>query len=109
MTPELANALAKLALQLGTTADRVFPMLVQKTKFEAALCIWGFGAGAFIGICFIVFLVYALIEWDWDEMTWMTVGITTLFVVIFTIISLGSISDYRYPEAAAIQSLVRGK
>lgn len=106
MNPELSKALTDLALRLGTSADKFFPMLVAKAKLDATLAVWGFGIGAVLGFAVIALLIYAVIKWEWDEITLVPLAITATITVIFLCCSIGSIGDYRYPEAAALQSLV---
>ena len=105
MNLNLSDALAQLAQKLGTTADRVFPMLVAKAKFDALLCMWVFGSVAVLGLAVVVFLIYAVVAWDWDDITFLPIGLTALLVVVFSILAVSGISDYRYPEASALQSL----
>lgn len=106
MNPELSKALADLAVRLGTSADKLFPLLVAKAKLDATIVMWGCGIGALLGMALIALLIYAVIKWEWDEITLFSLLITAVVTVILVCASIGSIGNYRYPEAAALQSLV---
>jgi hypothetical protein len=106
MNPELQNTLAMLAQKFGTSVEHLYPMLVAKAKLDAVLCVYGFGFLTILGVAVVTFLIYALAKWDWDEIVFVPILITVLLVVIFACLSVGNISNYRYPEAAAIHSLL---
>lgn len=108
MTPELQNALAELATKLGTTADRVLPMLAEKVKFEAFVYMATFGTGAALALAATAVCVYGIRNWDWEEYDFTfpsLMGSIGLFLLL-TIAAISNISNYRYPEAKALQTLV---
>ena len=106
MNPELQNTLAMLAQKFGTSVEHLYPILVAKAKMDAALCVYGFGLLTILGIAVVVFLIYAVVKWKWDEITFMPMGIIAALVLLFGCLSVGNISDYRYPEAAAMQKIL---
>lgn len=106
MTPELQNTLAMLAQKLGTSVEHLWPILVAKERLDAFLCL---GGGLIFGIAFLVgaaYLAKKAID-DWDEITWLPASLFLVFAVIALIISIASIGDACYPEAAAIHSLIK--
>ena len=101
MNPELQNTLAMLANKMGTTSERLWPLLVAKAKFEAWACLIG-------GLGFTALFVFASVlcwrkrdDWDSEPGTF----IFGLIAIIPLIIALAAIGDAAYPEAAALQSL----
>ena len=104
MNPELQNVIADLARKLGTTAEKLFPILVARERLGAAV-------GLLVSCIFIA--VFALAIWicwenreDWQEGSFF--GIFAAFIIMgfFLIIAVNSFPNYFYPEAAAIYSLM---
>lgn len=112
MTPELQNTLAMLAQKLGTSVEHLWPLLVAKMRVDAGI---GFLWMGILGT------VMALISWQaFKELReehspfsdaplgWgLLMGITGIAACALISCAACCISDFAYPEAAALQSLLR--
>ena len=112
MNPELQNTLAMLARTLGTSIEHLWPLLVAKTKVDAGIGILWMGVlGAFMAV--ISWTAYKELREEHDMFSeapmalGVLVAITGIAACVLLSCSVGCISDFLYPEAAAIQSLIR--
>ena len=112
MTPELQNTLAMLAQKLGTSVEHLWPILVVKTKVDAGIGIlWMGGLGTVMAI--IAWAAFKELRKEHEEfsdapMGWgLLMGISGIAACVLLSCSVGCISDFLYPEAAAIHALIR--
>ena len=112
MTPELQNTLAMLAQKLGTSVEHLWPVLVAKTKFDAGISILWLGALGFV-MAFISWRSFKELRNKHEYMSdapmgWgLLMGISGIAACVLLSCSVGCASDFIYPEAAAIQMLMR--
>lgn len=114
MNPELQNTLAQLAQKMGTTVERLWPMLVEKQKLDSLLILISFGVLGVVSLLIVLVCVFKMIwpsrnDFFYDfpfEMPILFFGFTT---IIFSAVAISAIPDYVYPEAATVQTLIKGK
>lgn len=107
MNPDLSRTLAELASKLGTTADRLWPVLVAQAKLSALIAMWATGSVEVFAILLLIFFTWLLFAKDSD--TSLGVGgilITLVVLVVVGFITCDTYVDYRFPEAAALQRLL---
>lgn len=107
MNDQLQGTLTDLARKLGTSVDRVWPLLIAKERMDwiASACV----ALLFIGVSVMLHRIatkdgdkYDLLENGWSVFA--SIGwLLSLCLVCYVISNVGSLI---YPEAGAIQSLV---
>lgn len=112
MTPELQNTLAILAQKLGTSIDHLWPVLVAKAKVDAGIgIIWMGSLG--LAMAFISLEAYKkLVQKERPYANDADFGLSLLMAIcgiatcVLLSCSVSCISDFIYPEAAAIHSLM---
>lgn len=113
MNPELQNTLAQLAQKMGTSVERLWPMLVAKQKLDSFLIMATFGTLGAVCILILLIPVYFFIkdfkEFGIDSPSVLPIIILGLLALIFSAVSISAIPDYVYPEAATVQTLLKGK
>ncbi len=110
MTPELSNVLAALAQKLGTSVEQLWPVLVARARFDAAMNIT---FCTLLGAAYVTFLVFATKalkkEEDWSDTNpvW---PIGCLIGGIAFVVCLGCVFDgvtnLAYPEVAALKTIL---
>lgn len=111
MTPELQNTLAALAQKLGTTVDHLWPLLVAKTKLDAGITVIFCAVLAF-GLAYVGYCSYKQLRIERDAFSdahlgWgLLLGASGIASIILMFAAASSISDFVYPEPAAIQNLI---
>lgn len=102
MTPELQNTLAALANKLGTSVERLWPILVAEKRLDSIIAIV---IGATFTTLAVIFFRKGL-EAD-DEMDRAAVlVVTSIAFVIGVLVAGGFVSSAVYPEAAVITKLL---
>lgn len=108
MTPELSNTLAQLANKLGVSAERLWPILVAREKTEA---LFGLGFSVLCGVAAVLLAFKARRSIRKDrggpsEVTFFSISGSAVLSIIFLVGSIGSYVDYKYPEIAAVKTLL---
>lgn len=109
MTPQLQETLAALAQKMGTTVERVWPVMVAQQRLDAILgMVCGFGFGAILA--YVVYYIFKNYE-RMDDMFPAALGIIFAGVASFCLIIMGfcNITTAVYPEVAAFRYLIPGK
>lgn len=108
MTPELQNTLANLASKLGTSVEKLWPLLVARTRFEAIIGVIFGAAGAFV--CYRAIKKAANGKrdhyGDWELPNILIVGIGSIAFTILLCASVSSIPDIFFPEVGAIKTIL---
>lgn len=106
MNPELQQTLTALANKLGTSVERLWPMLVSKERFEAILgMVIGFGGAA--ALAWLVCYIWPRYDELYDKFPVLTVASFSIIMgLIFVMVAICSIPQAVFPEASAIQSLL---
>ncbi len=103
MNDQLQGTLSDLARKLGTSVDRVWPLLIAKERMDwiASACV----ALLFIGVSVMLHRIATKYGDEYDLLgVFASIGwLLSLCLVCYVISNVGSLI---YPEAGAIQSLV---
>jgi hypothetical protein len=103
MNPTLQDTLNTLAQKLGTTAERVFPMLVAQERLSA--WVWIAVGIALTSLCGVAFRrCYKLTQEDDDFGP--ILFLIPFIGVIFSLFIWCNIPEAIYPEASAIRSIL---
>lgn len=106
MTPELSNVLAELAKKLGTSAEHLWPILVARARFDAAMAIVFCVLIVAVLTAFILKAIKAMKEED-DRLDWPTGSlISGALIVIFVACAFGATVNFVYPEVAALKTIL---
>lgn len=110
MTPELSNVLAALAHKLGTSAEQLWPVLVARARFDAAMNIVFCTVLGAASVAFIVLAIKAFKkEDDWYDANpvWPIGGLISAVLAIVCLgCGLDGITNLAYPEVAALKTIL---
>lgn len=113
MSPELSNTLNQLAQKLGTSVEKLWPILVERARLQATINLWLISLGIFAGFMMFGWSIHRVTRKEYDliedpimPLSIISICLGLIFILCIPMELPRNVLDYKFPEVAALRGLV---